>query len=98
MNYVSIVCDLIQMACWVCVLFCFFRLFRERRDLQRENRFMKQALEDIADAEVLIGYDPLENMEVDDYQQVIIEMSRDIRRLQSKAHMALEAIHEGVEQ
>lgn len=98
MDYVSIVCDLIQMACWVCVLFCFIRLFRERRELQRENRFMKQALEDIADVTVLVGYDPLENMEVDDYQQVITEMSRDIRRLQSKAHMALEAIHEGVEQ
>ena len=92
MNYVSIVCDLIQMACWCIVLGCFIRLFRERRELQRENRFMKQALEDIADAEVLIGFHPREDTEIYEYMEAITEMSRDIRRLMSKAHIALEAI------
>ena len=97
MNYVSIVCDFIQMACWCCVLACFIRLLRERRELQRNNRFMKRALEEIADSEVLISFHPQENTDIDDYRQVITEMSRDIKRLMSKAHMALEAISEEVE-
>lgn len=92
MNYVSILCDLIQMACWVCVLFCFIHLFRERRDLQRNNRFMKQALIDIVNAPVHVGQDLLNYTEIDDYRQVIKELSCDIKRLQGKAYMALDAI------
>ena len=59
-----------------------------------DNAIMKKALVDITEAEVLIGFHPQENTDIDDYRQVITEMSRDIKRLMSKAHMALEAISE----
>lgn len=59
-----------------------------------DNAVMKEALKEIAEAEVLIGFHPKEDTEIYEYMDAITEMSRDIKRLMSKAHMALGFIEE----
>ena len=97
MNYVSVVCDLIQMACWVCVLFCFTRLHREIRDLQRNNRFMKRALEEIASKEVPEHAVIYTSGDFKEYSYTIFELGNIIGDIQSEAREVLEAISEEVE-
>lgn len=64
--------------------------------INSDNQIMKKALLDIINATVHVGQDILQQTEIDDYRQVIKELSRDIKLLQSKAYMALDAISEEV--
>lgn len=66
-------------------------------EIYKDNQIMKKALKDIAESEVLIGFHPQENTEIDDYQQAITEMSCGIKMIMSRAHMALESVSEEVE-
>lgn len=52
MDFLSLVCDLIQAFCWIVALMFFIRLFRERDKLRRDNRIMFETLVDIASEEV----------------------------------------------
>lgn len=82
------------------LIYRFFKMpkYGEGQTLQKinkllsDNAVMKEALKKIAEAEVIIGFHPQENTEIYEYMEAITEMSRDIKRLMSKAHMALEAI------
>lgn len=66
-------------------------------EIYKDNQIMKKALIDIVNATVLIRYDPPEGAEIDDYRQVVNEMSYDIRKLQAKAYCALHEVSEEVE-
>ena len=97
MNTVHIFCDFIVLLAMIIILIGEIFFLRERKVLKRRNKIMRQALEEIADETVLVGYNPPQGTEIDEYVQAITESIRDVRRLQSKAHMALEAISEEVE-
>lgn len=70
------------------------QIFRRINKVLSDNAVMKEALKEIAEAEVLIGFHPQEDTEIYEYMDAITEMSRDIKRLMSKAHMALGRIEE----
>ena len=112
LNYVLCICVAIlaivhgiYLICWVVVTqrkrdlrFGEGQTLRKLNEIYKDNQIMKKALKDIAESEVLIGFHPQENTEIDDYRQAITEMSCAIKMIMSRAHMALESISEEVEQ
>lgn len=98
MNYVSIACDLIQIVCWFIVIYCFNRLFREKRNLSRDNAIMKSALIDIACVKVpdcLVFDDEEEFLK---YSRTMFGLWDNINEIQSKASEAIKRMVEEEEE